>query len=393
MNESETQLIKEELYSLYKTSLKNLDSKIDLSQIPDISSFTNISLIFDLKKNFLKIITSNKILKDNISQLENTNKKLEFDLKYYIKNLFHYKIQNNSFELKIKAFTSMEEDYEELKEKVRYEGGKFLENDRKDNEIMILRNENSKIKKEIRKLESQKVILTSEKKDLEEKVKELENDIDKLNQKITDMEKNWKENKFNSSGNIKLNSKDNKDNIVNKKLKRNNFSISNLQNIINFTNNGTINNSNKKLVSFLSPKDDMLYFEHSRNKYNNKSSVNTNLFTATYNKIVHGTNINKLIFPFKKDFTVIKYTRNKSLSNIKGREYNESKTMSFNSNYINKSENKQKAFNKIINTKQQNGMIVNSNEFKNVGNIDKKYVNNNFNRITSAKNNKNNKNK
>jgi hypothetical protein len=56
----------------------------------------------------------------------------------------------------------MEEEYEELKEKLKYEGGKFLDNDRKDNEIMILRNENSKIKKEIVKLENRKKLLETE---------------------------------------------------------------------------------------------------------------------------------------------------------------------------------------------------------------------------------------
>ena len=86
----------------------------------------------------------------------------------------------------------MEEDYEELKAKVKFEGGKFLENDRKDNEIIILRNENSRIKKEIKKLESQKIVMESE---YNEKIKKLENEILILNKKISDMEKNNRENK------------------------------------------------------------------------------------------------------------------------------------------------------------------------------------------------------
>jgi hypothetical protein len=319
-------------------------------------------------------------------------KKLEIDIKYYLKELFHYKIQNNSLEMKITAFSSMEEEYEELKEKVRYEGGKFLENDRKDNEIMILRNENSKIKKEIKKLESQKMILEAEKNEYKDEIKQLENNVDILNKKIVDLEKNMKDNKFNSSVNLKMNNKDNKDNSINKKIKRNNYSLSNLQNIINFTNNNFINN-NRKLVNFHSPKDDILYLEHSRNKYTNKTTVNTNLFTATYNKIINGVNTNKILFPFKKEFNLLKYTRNKSISNLKGREFGESKTMSFNGNYVNKSENKQKSFNKILNTKQQNVFPMNSNDFKNLGQIEKKYVNKNLNRITSAKNMKNNKRK
>ena len=393
MDESDIDIeeIKQELYSLYKTIIKNNSNEItNLPQLLDISSYTNLSLITNIKKLIKEIILLNSNYKDDLSQQENMIKKLEFDIKYYLKDLLHYKIQINSLEIKLNAFASMEEDYEELKAKVKFEGGKFLENDRKDNEIIILRNENSRIKKEIKKLESQKIVMESE---YNEKIKKLENEILILNNKISDMEKNNRENKndFNSSANLKLNIKDNKENIANKKLKKNNFNLSNVHNIINFTNNNFANN-NKKLVNFHSPKDDLLYIERSRNKYNNKTTVNSNLFTATYNKIVNGiNNNNKILFPFKKEFNLIKYTRNKSISVMKGRELSESKTMSFNNNYNYNTEIKKKNFNKIMNAKQQNAFSLNSTDLKNIGQIDKKYANKNFNRIVSAKNIKNNK--
>ena len=393
MDESDIDIeeIKQELYSLYKTIIKNNSNEItNLPQLLDISSYTNLSLITNIKKLIKEIILLNSNYKDDLSQQENMIKKLEFDIKYYLKDLLHYKIQINSLEIKLNAFASMEEDYEELKAKVKFEGGKFLENDRKDNEIIILRNENSRIKKEIKKLESQKIVMESE---YNEKIKKLENEILILNKKISDMEKNNRENKndFNSSANLKLNIKDNKENITNKKLKKNNFNLSNVHNIINFTNNNFANN-NKKLVNFHSPKDDLLYIERSRNKYNNKTTVNSNLFTATYNKIVNGiNNNNKILFPFKKEFNLIKYTRNKSISVMKGRELSESKTMSFNNNYNYNTEIKKKNFNKIINAKQQNAFSLNITDLKNMGQIDKKYANKNFNRIVSAKNIKNNK--
>ena len=393
MDESDIDIeeIKQELYSLYKTIIKNNSNEItNLPQLLDISSYTNLSLITSIKKLIKEIILLNSNYKDDLSQQENMIKKLEFDIKYYLKDLLHYKIQINSLEIKLNAFASMEEDYEELKAKVKFEGGKFLENDRKDNEIIILRNENSRIKKEIKKLESQKIVMESE---YNEKIKKLENEILILNKKISDMEKNNRENKndFNSSANLKLNIKDNKENIANKKLKKNNFNLSNVHNIINFTNNNFANN-NKKFVNFHSPKDDLLYIERSRNKYNNKTTVNSNLFTATYNKIVNGiNNNNKILFPFKKEFNLIKYTRNKSISVMKGRELSESKTMSFNNNYNYNTEIKKKNFNKIMNAKQQNAFSLNSTDLKNMGQIDKKYANKNFNRIVSAKNIKNNK--
>ena len=387
--ESENEEIKQELYSLYKTILKNYTNELYSSEIQDISSYTILSLISNIRVFIKEIISLNNYYKENLSQQENMIKKLEFDVKYYLKNLLHYKIQNNSLEIKLNSFVSMEEDYEELKAKVKFEGGKFLENDRKDNEIIILRNENSRIKKEIKKLESQKIVIESE---YNEKIKKLENDNRVLNKKILDLEKSHRENNndFNSSVNLKLNVKESKDNIANKKLKKNNFNLSNVHNIINFTNNNFINN-NKKLVNFHSPKDDLLYMERSRNKYNNKTTVNSNLFTATYNKIINGMNNNKVLFPFKKEFNLIKYTRNKSISVMKGRELSESKTMSFNSNYNYNTEIKKKNINKIINAKQQNAFSFNSTDLKNIGQTDKKYGNKNFNRIVSAKNIKNNK--
>ena len=47
----------------------------------------------------------------------------------------------------------MEEEFEEMKEKLKYENGKFLHNEKKENEILILRAENSNLKKIIDKNE------------------------------------------------------------------------------------------------------------------------------------------------------------------------------------------------------------------------------------------------
>ena len=48
-------------------------------------------------------------------------------------------IQKNSLEMRIRGYKEIEEEYEEIKEKVKYEEGKFLNNDRKDKEIILLR--------------------------------------------------------------------------------------------------------------------------------------------------------------------------------------------------------------------------------------------------------------
>ena len=96
--------------------------------------------------------------------------------------------QKDSCDSKIRNLMEMEEEYEELKEKVRYDGGKFLNNDRKDNEIKILRKENSNIKKDVKKMEIRIKNLEKKNFDGQEIIKELKLDIKKYNKKIEDME-------------------------------------------------------------------------------------------------------------------------------------------------------------------------------------------------------------
>ena len=168
--------IKEELFSLYKGIKKDIPTD-DLptarkKMIENLSTLDSITLISYIKESIpllinhkiSEAISSNsnnndfsielefnnkkqKNIKSEYLQLENQIRKLESDNKYYLKNYFQFKIQKDVLEMKLNAYMSLEDEYEELKEKVKYEGGKFLDNDRKDNEIIILRSENSALKK------------------------------------------------------------------------------------------------------------------------------------------------------------------------------------------------------------------------------------------------------
>ena len=141
------------LYELYIDIKAYLfSSQENIINNPEAISASDPILIIKTIQEYFNYIKNNYNL-DLISQLENIIKKLEKDLKYHIKNEFMLKIQKDSSDSKIRNFMEMEEEFEELKEKVRYEGGKFMNNDRKDNEIKILRRENSNIKKEIKRME------------------------------------------------------------------------------------------------------------------------------------------------------------------------------------------------------------------------------------------------
>ena len=142
--------------------------------------------------------------KNYYSQLESYIRKLESDIKYYIKTYFHYKIKINSLEEKINDYIEMEEEFEELKTKVKYDDGKFLENDRKDNEIMILKMENSNLKNDIIKLEQKNKIYEKNFQKNKDTIDKLKKEIKQLNIKFFDINKNNRNDNNNSSRNISL---------------------------------------------------------------------------------------------------------------------------------------------------------------------------------------------
>ena len=98
------------------------------------------------KKNLSK--TNKKILIQNDEETinhENILKKMENKERYLTKLIFQNKLQKDAMENKISDYMEMEEEFEEMKAKLKYEDGRFLNNDRKDNEIIIIRGENEEI--------------------------------------------------------------------------------------------------------------------------------------------------------------------------------------------------------------------------------------------------------
>ena len=71
-------------------------------------------------------------------------------------------------ENKISEYMEMEDEFEEMKTKLKYEEGRFLKNDRKDNEIIIIRGENSNLKQSIKQLQEKINLFEKEKKSKEE---------------------------------------------------------------------------------------------------------------------------------------------------------------------------------------------------------------------------------
>ena len=333
-----------EFYTEIKSSLSSSEKeKLNIDTNLEITPNSKLSLIIKHLKNYIKFlieyknnnsIDNIKINNDFYSQLESYIIKLESDIKYLVKKQYQNKIQKDSLEMKIRAYAQIEEEYEELKTKVKYEDGKFLENDRKDNEIIILRRENSNLKKEIIKLEEEindleKIKFKNEElekknKDYEEIIKGFKNKIKELNHKIKELEEELINTKNNFTNNneyneylININDKNSRNKIDNnnigtRKLSLEKYSINNKNNILK---HGI---TNYKLLSHL------YNYESTKNNHNNSvKTVDTNKFTvSTYNKI---NNHKKIVIPLKNDFYInTKKIKNNSISMREEKENPES---------------------------------------------------------------------
>ena len=280
--------LKRELYELYidiKSYLISLNENI--TNDSEIETSSDPLLIIKTIHDYINIIKNNKKI-NLISQLENIIIKLEKDLKYHIKNEFMLKIQKDSADSKIRSFMEMEEEFEELKEKVRYEGGKFLNNDRKDNEIKILRRENSNIKREVKKMEIK--IKKKKKKGLEDQgiIDELKIKIIKSDKKLEEMEKELEVLKNKKS--MEIENRENK-NIYLKIVDKNSLSKININSI---GNNKMGMRLKRDLTNYQWPLSQVNYESVKSNNNNQRTVDNTSnkLIIHTFDKVNNRNNKN-----------------------------------------------------------------------------------------------------
>ena len=206
MNEADLE-IKEDLYMLYLELKENLTSKnvfLSKEQISDAINTTSIMTIIEYIREMANILIKAKFPKKeeqinnykrtkdqkekDIAQMENQIRKLENDIKILIQREFQNKIKRDTLEMKVNSYMEMENEFEELKEKVKYQGGEFLNNERKDNEIIILRQENGILKKEIEKHEINNKKYESKIKSEQETIQDLTSQISLLNEKVSKLE-------------------------------------------------------------------------------------------------------------------------------------------------------------------------------------------------------------
>jgi hypothetical protein len=378
--------IKEELFSLFKgikDDIPNDKLPLNKKSLQNISTLDSITLITYIKES-LPLLINHKIseaitqnnndmsieldentLKKEYHQLENQLKKLEKDNRYYLQLYLKSEIQKKVLDMKLNAYLYLEEEYEDLKEKVKYEGGKFLDNERKDNEIYILRAENSSLKKEIVNLEN--IIKKKDRKIKEymQTIKDLQNNIEKLNNKIFNLKKFTKKD-INLNNYYSTNSKNKKQETLGRNNSMIDLNLKNGENIFNklehfhkietkniFKNDIRNIKSihprtiklNRKII-FNSPKNESMRIDNNKNTSNSNISINTantQLFATICNKLQKNNkrNVKIPLIALMK----MKGRKNKSLS-----VYKEPKTTK---NEINKSLNKRRIFKNILYSNQK----------------------------------------
>ena len=293
-NKKDISQIKEKVYNTINNIKAYIYKNIENS-LPKIVNdyFYQIINYFEIIINSLNYTINSK----------NENEKLQRKDEHTIRNLygklFHEKLINEILENKICVLTKKEKEYELLKQKtgVIFDNGKIICNDRKENEIIILRTENSLLKSTIRNNED----LLQEKNNI---INNLKNDVLLYRTEIEDLRK-IKNGEYSSFSNINININDPKSHYKNKIMNQNNKSFVNSLHFISSS------------------------FSKKRNKSSNKNKNCPNNIYSSYqinSKLINKTNNNSYKKSKKAEFLL------KEKSNSKTKKKNNNDTIDINNN-------------------------------------------------------------
>ena len=313
--------IKNELYSIY--NLCSVDF-LNNQNMTDINQMKINDIIFHIKSSINIIISCQ-------TQFQNYIIKLESDIRHFLKREFQFNIMKNSLESKLKAYMNIEEEYQELKEKVHFSAGKFLENDRKDNEIIILKKENSSLKNDIIRYEQQKHVLEETIAKDQDTIDELKLKITKLTNLVSELKRQYFQNMRNNSS-INLNIINN-NNINPNKNKKNGFFFKHKNTFLNSPKSpynlesfhSNITNSNKTKFEYKRKSNSEFTMDNDRNYNTNYKKVfNINKKNINGTKKHKSRSISMLLDDNEKkeNYNWLNNSINKQFSNIKGQTIN-----------------------------------------------------------------------
>ena len=335
-------IIQNEELLLYINAISNKLNNIEsIKEIKAIKKEINDALI-NITNIFEKLFIQNEIY-------ESLLKKEEYKINKLYSDILHEKILKEILEEKIINFTKMQSDYELIKEKtgVIVCDGKIISDGRKDNEITILRTENSTLKK----------VITEKEKEIEK----LKNVVKKYkaNKNINTLFPTFSQKDFSNNNNFSATSRNfYKSYKLQTKLLNNPYNKTMERNSINKYFNSRENNTTiqqEKIISVNTNRFKKNKKLFSRNNCTNSFSLNNNYASCenilNKNKIKEKKIIKKKkVFYPMREFNSVRYINTQSISN----KENISNNNGINCCNINNNKNQKKNVNVSIIAKKKN---------------------------------------
>ena len=353
---------KESVYSKYKstTNIKNQSQKDDISQSAIeklnkqienlkfsikkcIYQDSNSFLIKNINNIISKISEISKELNSQINQYQNTLSLYESKIRDFQGKLFVELLNKEILNNNIINLSQKEKDYELIKEKtgIIVNNGEIINTNRKDNEIIILRTENSTLKGVIEKYEKKLVEKEKEYKkinmNLTKEKNELISKINILNKKIF---------KRQNSSYSRYNISKNKLNINNKKSYE--FSGSNIND-----SNDLMNNNNPFTINVLKTNDNNYYINNSNKIIFGDVKMNT----------ISATHMHKTFNNSRKNSNYNSKLKNKFMNFIKENNNAIKENEKINNAIINKTFSRKRGYSS--NKKKKTSKIINNNNIYN----------------------------
>lgn len=311
--------IKKDLYTLYydlsehitkhniEISKEDFSDKIDSSSISQLSNYIKTLVHIILTKHPLPPSSTSSqhitTFQPSTNTVESLLRHLEKENRNLYQQVFELKFQLEIYQSSIEEYVHMEEEFEEMKQKFKYEGGKFLDNDRKDNEILILRAENTNLKQLIKSFENTNEEYKIKQKENETLIEKYKNEISTLKNKLQGAE-----NELNLYSNISINiNNHNELSTINSPLNSNktnnaqNISIKKLTTDKPIKQKHYLRNRNNSLSNLLDNQKLDIY-----NKYFSNKTSNTNMMHQ-YKNGQRCLKIKKMPFGFPKSNNTTTY--------------------------------------------------------------------------------------
>ena len=309
-NEKNIKVYQEIFENIINNLNKEYDINIENCKLENLK-INSLNCLKTNLKNTIELIIKNKLEKEN-KQLKKSLLNLEQAKRYFIQQNLLKNTKIDMLENEIEAYMEMEDEFEEMKIKFKYDDGEFLKNEKKENEILILRAENSNLKGIIDKYEKTIEENIEKINNLQMKIKSLESTKDSIlssenkSSNITKSKEHFSYKQFSSTSGRSSNYSQRNINEINSK-ENNNKNISHRSNksaSISINNNNSIKKKKNKSQKNKKKSNIVLNMKQVRQCQKSNNYIRSP-FNKSYNHLIkspsnsslskHSTNNNSII--------------------------------------------------------------------------------------------------